>query len=76
MIERYMRLYVVKEVVSKNVVKLKLPTSIRIHLMVNISGVVRYREPIKEQKVEEPKPIEVDRVEKLEVEKIWNKRKV
>ena len=45
MIERYMRLYVVKE-------------------------------PIKEQKVEEPKPIEVDRVEKLEVEKILNKRKV
>ncbi len=64
-----MRLYVAEEVVSKNVVKLKLPTSIRIHLMVNISGVVRYREPIKEQKVEEPKPIEVDRVEKLEVEK-------
>ena len=71
-----MRLYVVKEVGSKNVVKLKLPTSIRIHLMVNISGVVRYREPIKEQKVEKPKPIEVDRVEKLEVEKILNKRKV
>ena len=44
--------------------------------MVNISGVVRYREPIKEQKVEKPKPIEVDRVEKLEVEKILNKRKV
>ena len=65
-----------EEVVSKNVVKLKLPTSIRIHLMVNISGVVRYREPIKEQKVEEPKPIEVDRVEKLEVEKILNKIKV
>ena len=65
-----MGLYVAEEVVSKNVVKLKLPTSIRIHLMVNISGVVRYREPIKEQKVEEPKPIEVDRVEKLEVEKI------
>jgi len=67
---------VAEEVVSKNVVKLKLPTSIRIDLMVNISGVVRYREPIKEQKVEEPKPIEVDRVEKLEVEKILNKIKV
>ena len=71
-----MGLYMAEEVVSKNVVKLKLPTSIRIHLMVNISGVVRYREPIKEQKVEEPKPIEVDRVEKLEVEKILNKIKV
>ena len=71
-----MGLYVAEKVVSKNEVKLKLPTSIRIHLMVNISGVVRYREPIKEQKVEEPKPIEVDRVEKLEVEKILNKIKV
>ena len=71
-----MGLYVAEKVVSKNVVKLKLPTSIRIHLMVNISGVVRYREPIKEQKVEEPKQIEVDRVEKLEVEKILNKIKV
>jgi len=69
-------LYVVEEVVSKNVVKLKLPTSIEIHLVVNISGVVRYREPIKEQKVEEPKPIEIDRVEEWEVEKILNKRKV
>jgi len=69
-------LCVVEEVVSKNVVKLKLPTSIEIHLVVNISGVVRYREPIKEQKVEEPKPIEIDRVEEWEVEKILNKRKV
>jgi len=69
-------LCVVEEVVSKNVVKLKLPTSIEIHLVVNISGVVRYREPIKEQKVEEPKPIEIDRVEEWEVGKILNKRKV
>ena len=43
--------------------KLRLPISIRIHPVVNISKVVRYREPVKEQKVEEPKLVEVDGVE-------------
>ena len=43
--ERYVELYVIEKVVSKNVVKLKLPASIRIHLVVNISRIMRYREP-------------------------------
>ena len=37
---------IVEEVVLKNVVKLKLLASIRIYLVVNISRIVRYREPI------------------------------
>ena len=45
--ERYVGLYIVEEVVSKNVVKLKLPASIRIHLMVNVSRVIRYRKLVK-----------------------------
>ena len=44
--------------------------------MVNISRVVRYKEPIKGQRVEEPKPVEVKGVEEWEVKKILNKRKV
>jgi len=40
--------------------QLKLPTSMRIHSVVNVSQVVRYREPVKEQRVEEPKLVEVD----------------
>ena len=60
----------------KNAVKLKLPISMRIHLVVNISRVVRYREPVKGQNVKELKPVEVNRVEEWEVEKILNKRKV
>ena len=48
--ERYVKLYMIEEVVSKNTVKLKLPASIRIHLVVNVSRVVRYREPMKGQK--------------------------
>ena len=39
----------------KNVVKLKLPTSIGIHLMVNISKIMRHRKLVKEQKIQEAK---------------------
>ena len=33
----------------------------RIHPMVSFSRIVRYRKPIKRQKVEKPKLVEVDR---------------
>ena len=46
--KRYMKLYIVEKIVSKNAVKLKLPTSMRIHLVVNVSWVARYREPVRE----------------------------
>jgi len=46
--ERYMRPYEIEKVVSKNVVKLKLPVLMRIYLVVNVSRVMRYREPVKE----------------------------
>ena len=53
----------IKEVVLRNVVKLKLLTSMRIYLVVNVSRVVKYRKPVKRQKVEEPKLVKVDEVE-------------
>ena len=46
--ERFMEPYVVKEMISKNVVKLKLLASMRIYLVVNVSRIVRYRELVKE----------------------------
>jgi len=61
--ERYVGPYEIKKVVSKNVVKLKLPVSIRNYPMVNVSRVVRCRELVKRQRVEEPKPIEGEGVE-------------
>ena len=61
--ERYAGPYVVEEVVSKNVVKLKLLVSMRIHLVVNVSRIVRYRKLVKEQRVKEPKLVKVNRVE-------------
>ena len=47
--ERYVGPYVIEEVVSKNVVKLKLLTSMRIHPVVSVSRVVKYREPVKDK---------------------------
>jgi len=74
--QRYVGPYEIEEVVSKNAVKLKLLVSMRIHPVVNVSRVVRYREQVKGQRVEELKPVEVKGVEEWEVEKILNKRKV
>ena len=45
--ERYMESYVVEEIVLRNIVKLKLPVSMRIHSVVNVSRIVRYRELVK-----------------------------
>ena len=46
--ERYVEPYEIEEVVLKNVVKLKLLVSMKIHLVINVSRVVRYRELVKE----------------------------
>ena len=74
LIERYAGPYVIEEVVSSNAVKLQLPSSMRIHPVVNISWIVRYKEQMKKQRKEEGKPIEVEGVEEWEVEKILNKK--
>ena len=53
LVDQYVSPYIINEVVSANVIKLQLPTSMRIYLVVNISQVVRHREQVGEQKVKE-----------------------
>ena len=60
--ERYVGPYVIEEVVLSNTVKLQLPTSVRIYLVVNISWIVWYKEQMKGQKKEEGKLVEVEGV--------------
>ena len=60
--ERYVRPYKIEEVISSNAVKLWLPTSMRIHLVVNVSWIVWYKEQVRGQKKEKGKPIEVEGV--------------
>ena len=44
LMERYVRLYAIEEVVSPNMVKLQLPSLMRIYPVVNVSWIVRYKE--------------------------------
>ena len=76
LMERYVGLYAIEEVVFSNVVKLRLPSSMRIHLVVNVSWIVCYKEQVKGQKKEEGKLVEVEGVEGWEVKKILNKKKI
>ena len=76
LVDWYIDLYTIDKVVSTNTVKLWLPTSIRIHPVMNISWVVWYMEQVEGQKEKEVKPVEVEEVKEWKVEKILNKRKV
>jgi len=48
----------------------------RIHLVVNISWIVQYKEQVEGQKKEKGKPIEIEGVEEWEIKKILNKGKI
>jgi len=76
LMERYVGPYAIEEVVSTNTVKLRLPSSMRIHLVVNVSQIVWYKKQIEGQKKEKGKPVEVEGIKEWEVEKILNKKKI
>jgi len=61
--ERYVGPYAIEEVVLSNAVKLRLPSSMRINLVVNMSWIAQYKEQVKGQKKEKEKPIEVEGIE-------------
>ena len=75
LVDQYIGLYTIDEVISTNAVKLQLPILIRIHLVVNVSRVVQYKNQVEGQKKIEVKPVEVEGVKEWEVEKILNKKK-
>ena len=57
--ERYVRSCIVEKVVLANTAKTKLPVLMRIHLIVNVSKVVRYKKLVKRQKVKELKLVKI-----------------
>jgi len=74
--ERFVGPYRVKAIISSNAVKLELPTTVKIHPVVNISRIRKYTSQVKGQKMETPQPVVIEGKEEWEVEKILNKRKV
>ena len=46
LIERHVGPYTIKEIILANAIKLKLQESMRIHPVVNISRIVKYKKPV------------------------------
>ena len=74
LIEQFVGPYKVKGIVSTNTIELELPSSIKIHPVVNISWVWLYRSQVEGQKKTLPKLVIIEEEKKFEVEKILNKR--
>ena len=73
--ERFVEPYRVKGIISSNAIELELPSSIRIHPVVNVSRIRRYRDQVRGQKVTPPPPVEIQGEMEYEVERILSKRK-
>ena len=73
--ERFVGPYRVKGIISSNTIELELSSSVRIHLVVNISRIRRYRDQVRRRKVTPPPPVEIQGEIEYEVEKILSKRK-
>jgi len=66
--------YKIKRIVSTNTLELELPSSIKIHSVVNVSQVQLYRPQVEGQKKTLPKPVIIEGEKEIEIEKILNKR--
>jgi len=71
--ERFMGPYKVKRIVSTNAVKLELPSTIKIHLVVNVSRIHKYIGQVERQKKEQTALVIIEGKEEWEVERILNK---
>ena len=75
LMEKYIRLFVVKRIISENAVELEFPAEIRVHPVVNVRRIVKYQEQVEGQKKILPPPIEVASEKEYEVEKILDRRR-
>jgi len=74
LMERFVRPYKVKSIVSMNAIELELPSTVKIHPVVNVSRIRRYTSQVEGQKKEMPQPVVIKEEEEWEVEKIMNRR--
>ena len=72
--EKFIGPYVVKKIMLENTVELELPASLRIHPVVNVRRIVKYREQVERQKKIPPPPIEVADKKEYEVEEILDRQ--
>ena len=72
--EKFIGPYVVRKIMSENAVELELLALLRIHPVVNVRRIVKYREQVEGQKKIPPPSIKVDSEKEYEVEKILDRQ--
>ena len=72
--ERQLRPFEIVKIISPNAVKLKLPTSFKIHDVINVSRVRPYKPPVAGQCITPPEVIEVEGIPEYEVEEVFDSR--
>jgi len=71
--ERFIGPYRIKKIVLPNTVELELPSTVKIHSVVNISKIQRYVGQVEGQRKGQPGPVVIEGEEEWEVERILNK---
>ena len=71
--ERFISPYKVQKIVSSNTVKLELPSTVRIHPVVNISRIRHYIGQVERQRKEQLAPVIIEGEEEWKVKRILNK---
>ena len=74
--ERFVGPYKVQKIVSSNAVKLELPSTVKIHPVVNVSKIQCYVGQVEGQRKEQLAPVIIEGEEEWEVERILNKQKI
>ena len=76
LMERFVGPYKIKKIVSMNVVELELPSTIRIHPVVNVSRIYRYIGQVEGQKKEQLALVIIEGEKEWKVERILNRRRI
>ena len=74
LIERFVGPYKVKKIVLSNTVELKLPSTVRIHLVVDVSRIHRYIGQVEGQRRKQPALMIIEGEKEWKVERILNKQ--
>ena len=76
LMERFVGPYRIKKIVSSNTVELELPSTVKIHSVVNVSRIQRYVGQVEGQRKEQPAPVVIEGEEEWKVERILNKQRI
>jgi len=74
--ERFIGPSKIKKIISSNVVELELLSTVKIHLVVDVSRIQRYIGQVEGQRKEQLAPVIIEGEEEWEVERILNKQQI